>query len=42
MWTRRCWPAILRSKGAAGTFKGGYGFHPILAYGDQTGEALAG
>jgi hypothetical protein len=28
--------------GAAGTFKGGFGFHPMLAYGDQTGEALAG
>ena len=27
--------------GAAGTFKGGYGFAPMLAYGDQTGEALA-
>jgi hypothetical protein len=29
-------------QGAAGTFKGGYGFHPMLAYGDETGEALAG
>jgi hypothetical protein len=29
-------------EGAAGTFKGGYGFYPMLAYGDQTGEALAG
>ncbi len=29
-------------EGAAGNFKGGYGFHPMLAYGDQTGEALAG
>jgi len=29
-------------EGAAGTFKGGYGFHPMLAYSDQTGEALAG
>ena len=29
-------------EGAAGTFKGGYGFHPMLAYADQTGEALAG
>ena len=27
---------------AAGTFKGGYGFHPMLAYADETGEALAG
>ena len=27
-------------EGAAGTFKGGYGFHPMLAYADQTGEAL--
>jgi hypothetical protein len=25
-----------------GTFKGGYGFHPLLAYCDETGEALAG
>jgi hypothetical protein len=29
-------------EGAAGNFKGGFGFHPMLAYGDQTGEALAG
>jgi len=29
-------------RGAAGTFKGGYGFAPMLAYGDETGEALAG
>jgi hypothetical protein len=28
-------------QGAAGTYKGGYGFHPILAYCDETGEALA-
>jgi len=28
-------------EGAAGTYKGGYGFHPMLAYADQTGEALA-
>ncbi len=27
---------------AAGTYKGGYGFSPMLAYGDETGEALAG
>jgi hypothetical protein len=27
---------------AAGTFKGGFGFAPMLAYGDETGEALAG
>jgi hypothetical protein len=27
---------------AAGTFKGGYGFAPMLADADQTGEALAG
>ena len=26
---------------AAGTFKGGYGFAPMLAYADETGEALA-
>src|SRR5450759_835332 len=29
-------------EGAAGNFKGGYGFHPLLAYGDETSEALAG
>ena len=29
-------------EGAAGTYKGGYGFHPMLAYCDETGEALAG
>ena len=28
-------------EGAAGTYKGGYGFHPLLAYCDETGEALA-
>jgi hypothetical protein len=28
--------------GAAGTFKGGFGFHPLLAYLDETCEALAG
>lgn len=31
--------------GAAGNYKGGFGFHPLLAYldrGDGTGEALAG
>jgi len=28
--------------GAAGNFKGGYGFHPMLAYADETGEALGG
>jgi len=28
-------------EGAAGTYKGGYGFHPMLAYADQTGEALS-
>jgi hypothetical protein len=29
-------------EGAAGNFKGGYGFHPLLAYCDETDEALAG
>ncbi|MDP9293736.1 MAG: IS1380 family transposase [Actinomycetota bacterium] len=29
-------------EGAAGNYKGGYGFHPMLAYADQSGEALAG
>lgn len=28
-------------EGAAGNFKGGYGFHPMMAYCDETGEALA-
>lgn len=28
--------------GAAGTFKGGFGFHPMIAYLDESGEALAG
>src|SRR3954453_12838743 len=27
---------------AAGTYKGGYGFHPLVAYGDETREALGG
>jgi Transposase DDE domain group 1 len=27
-------------EGAAGTYKGGYGFHPLVAYADQTREAL--
>ena len=27
-------------QGAAGNFKGGFGFHPLLAYLDETGEAL--
>ncbi|MCA1679188.1 MAG: IS1380 family transposase, partial [Actinobacteria bacterium] len=29
-------------QGAVGNFKGGYGFDPMLAYCDETGEALAG
>src|SRR5215211_4085722 len=28
--------------GAAGTFKRGFGFHPLLAYLDESHEALAG
>jgi hypothetical protein len=28
-------------EGAAGTFKGGFGFHPLLGYLDETREALA-
>jgi hypothetical protein len=28
--------------GAAGNFKGGFGFHPLLAYLDESDEALAG
>jgi hypothetical protein len=29
-------------EGAAPNFKGGYGFHPMLAYADETSESLAG
>jgi DDE family transposase len=29
-------------QGAAGNYKGGFGFHPMLAYLDSSGEALAG
>jgi hypothetical protein len=29
-------------EGAAGTFKRGFGFHPLLAYLDESREALAG
>ena len=29
-------------QGAAGTCRGGFGFHPLMAYLDATGEALAG
>jgi hypothetical protein len=29
-------------EGAAGNFKGGFGFHPLLAYLDESDEALAG
>lgn len=29
-------------EGTAGNYKGGFGFHPMLAYGDETGEALGG
>ncbi len=28
--------------GAAGNFKGGFGFHPLMAYCDESSEALAG
>jgi hypothetical protein len=28
-------------EGAAGNYKGGYGFHPLMAYCDETDEALA-
>jgi hypothetical protein len=33
--------AYSEKHGADGNYKGGYGFHPLLAYLDQTGEALA-
>ncbi|MEX0849898.1 MAG: IS1380 family transposase [Gaiellaceae bacterium] len=29
-------------EGAAGTYKGGFGFHPLLCYEAESGEALAG
>ena len=29
-------------EGAAGNYKGGFGFHPLLAYCDESSEALAG
>jgi hypothetical protein len=29
-------------EGAAGNYKGGFGFHPLLCYLDETGEPLAG
>ncbi len=29
-------------EGAAGNYKGGFGFHPLFCYLDQSGEALAG
>jgi hypothetical protein len=29
-------------QGAAGNFKGGFGFHPLLAYFDESQEAAAG
>lgn len=31
-----------RERGAAGTSEGDLGFHPLLVYGDETDEALAG
>jgi hypothetical protein len=34
--------AASEKKGAAGNYKGGFGFHPLLCYLDETGEPLAG
>jgi hypothetical protein len=31
-----------QKEGTAGNYKGGYGYHPLLAFLDNTGEALAG
>ena len=31
-----------KKEGAAGNYKGGYGFHPLQAYADETREALGG
>ena len=50
----RAWPGLVidvdatlaaahsEKESAAPTFKGGYGFHPVLAFLDNTSEALAG
>jgi hypothetical protein len=34
--------AASEKEGAAGSYKGGFGFHPLLCYLDETGEPLAG
>lgn len=34
--------AASEKEGAAGDYKGGFGFHPLLCYLDETGEPLAG
>lgn len=34
--------AASEKQGAAGDYKGGFGFHPLLCYLDETGEPLAG
>lgn len=34
--------AASEKQGAAGNYKGGFGFHPLLCYLDETGEPLAG
>lgn len=34
--------AASEKEGAAGNYKGGFGFHPLLCYLDETGEPLAG
>jgi hypothetical protein len=34
--------AASEKDGAAGNYKGGFGFHPLLCYLDETGEPLAG
>jgi len=34
--------AHAEKEGTAGTYKGGYGFHPMLAYAHETGEAMGG
>lgn len=34
--------AASEKQGAAGTYKGSFGFHPLLCYLDETGEPLAG
>ena len=40
--TPPCSPPHSEKEDAAGNYKGGFGFHPLLCYLDETGEPLAG